>query len=82
MDSRVAFLNELPAWEKSLSRDHSQFVACTATGIRIATVVRWRWQKTMLSGANAIIVDYPSNHLDLETITSLNNGMIRDKGNL
>ena len=38
--------------------------------------------KLMLSGANVILLDDPSNHLDLETITSLNNGMIRYKGNL
>jgi ATPase subunit of ABC transporter with duplicated ATPase domains len=30
----------------------------------------------MLSGANALILDEPTNHLDLESITSLNNGLI------
>ncbi len=44
--------------------------------------VRLMLAKLMLSGANVIILDDPSNHLDLETITSLNNGMIRYKGNL
>ena len=44
--------------------------------------VRCMLAKTMLSGANVILLDDPSNHLDLETITSLNNGMIRYKGNL
>lgn len=44
--------------------------------------VRCMLAKTMLSGANVILMDDPSNHLDLETITSLNNGMIRYKGNL
>jgi len=32
--------------------------------------------RTMLSGANALILDEPTNHLDLESITSLNNGLI------
>ena len=44
--------------------------------------VRMMLAKIMLSGANVILMDDPSNHLDLETITSLNNGMIRYKGNL
>ncbi len=44
--------------------------------------VRLMLAKIMLSGANVILLDDPSNHLDLETITSLNNGMIRYKGNL
>ena len=44
--------------------------------------VRLMLAKLMLSGANVIVLDDPSNHLDLETITSLNNGMIRYKGNL
>ncbi len=32
--------------------------------------------KVMLSGANALILDEPSNHLDLESITSLNNALM------
>lgn len=44
--------------------------------------VRLMLAKLMLSGANFIFLDDPTNHLDLETITSLNNGMIRYKGNL
>jgi len=32
--------------------------------------------RMMLSGANALILDEPTNHLDLESITSLNNGLI------
>ena len=34
----------------------------------------------MLSGANALILDEPTNHLDLESITSLNNGLIEFPG--
>jgi ATPase subunit of ABC transporter with duplicated ATPase domains len=44
--------------------------------------VRLMLAKIMLSGANVILLDDPTNHLDLETITSLNNGMIRYRGNL
>ncbi|MDU3724732.1 MAG: ABC transporter ATP-binding protein, partial [Clostridium celatum] len=31
--------------------------------------------KMMLSNANVIILDGPTNHLDLESITSVNNGL-------
>lgn len=31
----------------------------------------------MLSGANVLVLDEPTNHLDLESITALNNGLIR-----
>ncbi|MBN2041654.1 MAG: ATP-binding cassette domain-containing protein [Spirochaetes bacterium] len=39
--------------------------------------VRCLISKMMLSGANTLIMDDPTNHLDLETITSLNNGLIK-----
>lgn len=38
--------------------------------------VRCMLSKMMLSGANVLILDEPTNHLDIETITSLNNGLI------
>ena len=38
--------------------------------------VRCMLSRMMLSGANALIFDEPTNHLDLESITSLNNGLI------
>ncbi|NIJ53699.1 ABC-F family ATP-binding cassette domain-containing protein [Dyadobacter arcticus] len=38
--------------------------------------VRCMLSRTMLSGANALILDDPTNHLDLESITALNNGLI------
>ncbi len=38
--------------------------------------VRCMLSKMMLSGANSLILDEPTNHLDLESITSLNNGLI------
>ncbi|MDZ4195800.1 MAG: ATP-binding cassette domain-containing protein, partial [Candidatus Izemoplasmatales bacterium] len=44
--------------------------------------VRMMLIKMMLSGANALIMDDPTNHLDLESITALNQGMTRFKGNL
>ena len=36
----------------------------------------------MLSGANFLIFDEPTNHLDMESITALNEGMCKFKGNL
>lgn len=41
--------------------------------------VRCMLSKMMLSGANTIILDEPTNHLDLESITSLNNGLVDTK---
>lgn len=43
---------------------------------------RCMFSKMMLSGANVLILDDPTNHLDLESITALNNGMINFKGTL
>ena len=39
--------------------------------------VRMMLCKMMLSGANVLILDEPTNHLDLESIASLNEGLIR-----
>ena len=44
--------------------------------------VRCVLSKMMLSGANFIILDEPTNHLDMESITALNEGMNKFKGNL
>ena len=44
--------------------------------------VRCVLSKMMLSGANFLIFDEPTNHLDMESITALNEGMKRFKGNI
>ncbi len=44
--------------------------------------VRCMFSKMMLSGANVLLFDEPTNHLDLESITSLNNGLINFKGTI
>ena len=44
--------------------------------------VRCVLSKMMLSGANFLIFDEPTNHLDMESITSLNEGMKKFKGNI
>lgn len=44
--------------------------------------VRCMLAKLMLSTANVLILDGPTSHLDLESITSLNNGLIRFDGTL
>ena len=42
--------------------------------------VRCLLSKMMISGANCLIFDEPTNHLDMESITALNNGMIKFSG--
>jgi len=42
--------------------------------------VRCMFSRMMLSGANVLLFDEPTNHLDLESITSLNNGLISFDG--
>ncbi|MBO4320191.1 MAG: ATP-binding cassette domain-containing protein [Treponema sp.] len=42
--------------------------------------VRCMLSKMMLSGANVLILDDPTNHLDLESIESLNQGLVRFNG--
>ena len=44
--------------------------------------VRCMLAKMMLSGANVLLLDGPTNHLDLESITSVNEGVQRFKGNV
>ncbi len=42
--------------------------------------VRCMLSKMMISGANCLIFDEPTNHLDMESITALNQGMIKFPG--
>ena len=42
--------------------------------------VRCMLSKMMLSGANVLILDDPTNHLDLESIESLNEGLVKFPG--
>ncbi|MCP8617309.1 ABC-F family ATP-binding cassette domain-containing protein [Salirhabdus salicampi] len=44
--------------------------------------VRCMLSKMMLSNANVLLLDEPTNHLDLESITALNNGLIKFKGSM
>lgn len=44
--------------------------------------VRCMLSKMMLSGANVLLFDDPTNHLDLESITALNDGMKTFKGTI
>lgn len=44
--------------------------------------VRCMLAKMMLSGANVLLLDGPTNHLDLESITAVNEGIQRFKGSV
>lgn len=44
--------------------------------------VRCMLSKMMLSNANVLLLDQPTNHLDLESITALNNGLVDYKSNI
>ncbi|WP_439895788.1 ABC-F family ATP-binding cassette domain-containing protein [Piscibacillus halophilus] len=44
--------------------------------------VRCMLSRMMLSNANVLLLDDPTNHLDLESIQSLNNGLIKFKGSV
>ena len=42
--------------------------------------VRVMLSKMMILGSNVLIMDEPTNHLDMESITALNNGLIKFPG--
>ena len=44
--------------------------------------VRCMFSRMMLFQSNVLILDRPTNHLDLESITAVNNGLSEFKGNL
>lgn len=52
----------------------------SATVLSGGEKVRCMLSRMMLSGSNVLVLDQPTNHLDLESITALNNGLIDFKG--
>jgi ATPase subunit of ABC transporter with duplicated ATPase domains len=42
--------------------------------------VRCLLSKLMITGANVLVLDEPTNHLDMESITALNNGLVKFPG--
>jgi ATPase subunit of ABC transporter with duplicated ATPase domains len=61
------------------SGEESQKEAAVLSG---GEKVRCMLARMMLSGANVLLFDEPTNHLDLESITSLNNGLISFDGTI
>ena len=44
--------------------------------------VRCMFSRMMMFGSNMLVIDQPTDHLDLESITAVNNGMNNFKGNI
>lgn len=44
--------------------------------------VRCMFARMMLYGSNVLLLDRPTNHLDLESIAAVNNGLVEFKGNV
>ena len=44
--------------------------------------VRCMFSRMMMFGSNVLVLDQPTNHLDLESITAVNNGLCDFKGNV
>jgi len=44
--------------------------------------VRCMLSRMMLSGANVVLMDQPTNHLDMESIQAVNKGLIAFPGNI
>jgi ATPase subunit of ABC transporter with duplicated ATPase domains len=44
--------------------------------------VRCMFSRMMLFGSNVLVLDQPTNHLDLESITAVNKGLVAFKGNV
>jgi len=42
--------------------------------------VRCMFSRMMMYGSNVLVMDQPTNHLDLESITAVNNGLVNFKG--
>lgn len=60
----------------SLSEDGVKRVRVLSGGEKVRCLL----SKMMISGANILILDEPTNHLDMESITALNNGLIKFPG--
>ena len=54
----------------------SKKVKVLSGGERVRVLI----SKMMIAGANVLILDEPTNHLDMESITALNNGLIKFPG--
>ena len=84
-------------WLRDYSEDQSEIVMRSLLGrmlfsgdeaLKKADVlsggerVRMMFSKMMIDPANVLIFDQPTNHLDLESIEAVNNGLMDFKGNL
>lgn len=74
--SDLVYESDVRSWlgRMLFSGDEALKQVCVLSG---GERVRCMLCRMMLSGANVLIMDEPTNHLDLESITALNNGLIR-----
>ncbi len=69
-----SFDGDLIEWMRQFSEDKRESY--------LRTLVRCMLSRMMLSGANFLMLDQPTNHLDLESIAALNNGLEAFKYNI
>ena len=66
-------------WLRKYSKDPDETLK-KANVLSGGEKVRCMLSRLMLSGANVLILDEPTNHLDMESITALNNALIKFDG--
>ena len=82
----VGILPNTEMYRGVVDLDEAGYVIAGEDGVKKVKVlsggekVRCLLSKLMIMGSNVLILDEPTNHLDMESITALNNGLIKFPG--